>query len=302
MLKSDKITEQQNPVSMDIDTKSIREILKTINHEDQQVALAVERAIPQIEMFAGYVVSALQSGGRLFYLGSGTSGRLGVLDAAECPPTFSVSPHLVQGIIAGGPEALIRSIEGAEDQVKDGIKAVIDAGISNRDVVLGISSSSTTPFVLAGLKTAADTGAKTGLLICNHPPDNLQFDVVITVITGPEIITGSTRMKAGTATKMVLNMITTTAMIKLNKTYGNLMVDLKALNEKLWDRGARILQHFLDLDYHRSMGLLKSAEGRVKTAIVMGKLNLGLQDADSLLDRFSGSLRATLSYSEQQDD
>ena len=290
----DKITEQQNSASENIDENSTLEILSIINNEDAEVALAIQNKLSEIEAFIKALIPRVKGGGRLFYVGSGTSGRLGVLDAAECPPTFSTSPTMVKGIIAGGYDALVRSIEGAEDNPTDGAKAIIDYGINSESTVLGITASSTTPFVLGALEKAKEYGAMTGLLLCNNPPKLEYVDHIISIIVGPEVISGSTRMKAGTATKMVLNMITTTLMIKLNKTYGNLMVDLKASNEKLWDRGTRIIQHLTDLSYDDSLKLLQSADGEVKTAIVMEKLKMEAGDTREKLNENKGSLRKVL--------
>jgi len=290
----DKITEQQNSASENIDENSTLEILSIINNEDAEVALAIQNKLSEIEAFIKSLIPRVKGGGRLFYVGSGTSGRLGVLDAAECPPTFSTSPTMVKGIIAGGYDALVRSIEGAEDNPTDGAKAIIDYGINSESTVLGITASSTTPFVLGALEKAKEYGAMTGLLLCNNPPKLEYVDHIISIIVGPEVISGSTRMKAGTATKMVLNMITTTLMIKLNKTYGNLMVDLKASNEKLWDRGTRIIQHLTDLSYDDSLKLLQSADGEVKTAIVMEKLKMEAGDSREKLNENKGSLRKVL--------
>ena len=290
----DKITEQQNSASANIDENSTLEILSIINNEDAEVALAIQNKLSEIEAFIKLLIPRVKGGGRLFYVGSGTSGRLGVLDAAECPPTFSTSPTMVKGIIAGGYDALVRSIEGAEDNPTDGAKVIIDYGINSEATVLGITTSSTTPFVLGALEKAKEFGAMTGLLLCNNPPKLEYVDHIISIIVGPEVISGSTRMKAGTATKMVLNMITTTLMIKLNKTYGNLMVDLKASNEKLWDRGTRIIQHLTDLSYDDSLKLLQSADGEVKTAIVMEKLKMEAGDTREKLNENKGSLRKVL--------
>ena len=289
-----KVTEQQNQFSELIDLSSTKEILKIINKEDKKVAYAINKSIKDIELFIDQVVLKLKKGGRLYYVGSGTSGRLGVLDASECPPTFSTNPKLVQGIIAGGFDALFQSIEGAEDSHEEGANAVLETGVNQHDVVLGISASSSTPFVLGALEKANELQSLTGLLICHELPKLAFVDHLISIIVGPEIITGSTRMKAGTATKMVLNMITTTAMIKLNKTYGNLMVDLKASNEKLWDRGTRIIAQLTDIDYEDAFQLLKSADGEVKTAIVMKKLNINKIDSREMLNHNSGSLKKSL--------
>ena len=290
----EKITEQQNPASADIDEKSILEILNIINNEDGGAAVAVQNSLTDITEFINVLVPRLKSGGKLFYIGSGTSGRLGVLDAAECPPTYRTDPEMVQGIIAGGNDALVRSIEGAEDDPADGAQAVIDYGITKTDTILGITASSSTPFVLGALEKAKEIGAITGLLICNHPPELKYVDHLISIIVGPEVITGSTRMKAGTTTKMALNMITTTTMIKLNKTYGNLMVDLKASNQKLWDRGARIIAHLTELNYADALKLLQSADGEVKTALVMENLGLNISESRETLSDHNGSLKEAI--------
>ena len=290
----DKITEQQNPASSYIDKQTTHEILRIINDEDADVAQAVHKKLQDIEAFIDALFLRFKDGGRLFYVGSGTSGRLGVLDAAECPPTFRTDPEMVQGIIAGGYDALARSIEGAEDYPEDGAKIIVEHNITSDDIVLGITASSSTPFVLGALEKAKKIGAITGLLICNHPPELAYVDHLISIIVGPEVITGSTRMKAGTATKMVLNMITTTAMIKLNKTYGNLMVDLKASNQKLWDRGTRIIEHLTELNYDDALKLLQSANGDVKTALVMGNKTYDYEKSRQMLIGNKGSLRRTL--------
>ena len=290
----DKITEQQNPASFHIDEKTTSEILGIINCEDMGVPLAVKDSLIGIEAFIDALFPRYKAGGRLFYVGSGTSGRLGVLDAAECPPTFRTDPEMVQGIIAGGYDALVRSIEGAEDYPKNGANAMIEHNITSDDIVLGITASSSTPFVLGALEQAKKMGALTGLIICNKPPKLDYVDHLISIIVGPEVITGSTRMKAGTATKLVLNMITTTLMIQLNKTYGNLMVDLKASNKKLWDRGARIIAHLTGLDYDNALKLLQVANGEVKTAIVMENANCSYEEAVRSLNNVRGSLKKAL--------
>ena len=290
----DKITEQQNPSSSYIDEKITSEILGIINREDKGVPLAVQDSISEIEAFIDALFPKFKNGGRLFYVGSGTSGRLGVLDAVECPPTFRTDPELVQGIIAGGYDALVRSIEGAEDSPKYGVNSIIEHDVTSDDIVLGITASSSTPFVLGALQQAKKIGALTGLLICNKSPQLDYVDHMVSIIVGPEVITGSTRMKAGTATKLALNMITTTLMIKINKTYGNLMVDLKASNNKLWDRGTRIIAHLTGLDYDNSLQMLKSANGEVKTAIVMEKKKCTYKEGVQLLQSVSGSLKKAL--------
>ena len=290
----DKITEQQNPASSNIDEKTTHEILTIINNEDADVAKAVQKKIHDIGAFIDKLFPRFQNGGRLFYIGSGTSGRLGVLDAAECPPTYRTDPEMVQGIIAGGHDALVKSIEGAEDFPEDGAKAIVERSITDNDIVLGITASSSTPFVLGALEKAHNIGALTGLIICNQQSKLQYVDHNIPIIVGPEVITGSTRMKAGTATKLVLNMITTTIMIKLNKTFGNLMVDLKASNDKLWNRGARIIVHLTELDYNDSLHLLKSANGKVKAAILMEKKNYTYKESIQLLKSVGGSLKKAL--------
>ena len=290
----DKTTEQQNPASSHIDEKTTSEILGIMNREDMRVPLAVNNSLHGIEAFIDALFPRFKNGGRLFYVGSGSSGRLGVLDAAECPPTFRTDPEMIQGIIAGGYDAMVRSIEGAEDYSQDGAKTIIEHSITADDIVLGITASSSTPFVLGALEQAKKTGALTGLLICNKPPQLDYVDHLISIIVGPEVITGSTRMKAGTATKLVLNMITTTLMIKINKTYGNLMVDLKASNNKLWDRGTRIIAHLTGLDYDNSLQILKSANGEVKTAIVMEKKKCTDEEARQALRDHKESLRSVI--------
>ncbi len=291
---SDKSTEQQNERSMQIDTLSSREILKIMNEDDKGVPFAVEKALPEIERFVDAVVESMKNDGKLFYVGAGTSGRLGVLDASEIPPTFSAPTDLVQGIIAGGYKALTSAVEGAEDHYDDGVDVVDEYMVGPNDCLLGITTSGYAPYVHGALKRAKEKGAFTGLLICNEAKDYDNTDVVISAVVGPEIVTGSTRLKAGTATKLILNMITTTAMIRMNKTYGNLMVDMMALNSKLWDRGTRILTHLTDWDYDKALALLKSANGEVKTALVMILKNLDYDEAKSKLARVDGALRRVL--------
>ena len=274
---------------------SVMEVLELINDEDAAVPGAVRKALPRIAEFVERVVQSFRSGGRLIYVGAGTSGRLGVLDAAECPPTFSVSPELVRGIIAGGAPALTSSVEGAEDLPEKGAESLKDLDLSAKDCVLGIATGATTPFVHGALAYARKVGAGTGFLVCTSE-DAIRghADVIIPVVVGPEVVTGSTRMKAGTATKLVLNMITTTAMVKLNKTYGNLMVDLKALNTKLWDRGARIISEVARLTYEEALDVLKQSDGEVKTALVMAQRGLSAEESRSRLKDQDGSLRRVL--------
>ena len=289
------ITEQRNPRSEDLDRKPLAEILALINDEDATVPGAVRRVLPRIEAFVERVVVSFRAGGRLIYVGAGTSGRLGVLDAAECPPTYSVSTDLVQGIIAGGDPALTASVEGVEDRPQAGAESLEALDLSSRDCVLGISAGSTTPFVQGALAYARQVGAATGLLVCTGEAGlSDQADVIIPVVVGPEVIAGSTRMKAGTATKLVLNMITTTAMVKINKTYGNVMVDLKALNDKLWDRGSRIVADLAGLSHEEAFELLKRTDGEVKTALAMQLRGWGAQESRRRLQLADGSLRQVL--------
>ena len=290
--RKDLSTEKQNPKSLDIDAQSIDQILRTINQEDQTIANKVNEAIGDISRAVELTTNAIQSGNRIFYIGAGTSGRLGVLDASEMPPTFSVSPKWFNGIIAGGDHALRNSIEGAEDKPEMAVLDLQKHNVSDNDIVIGISTSGAAKYVTSGIEFAKSLGAKTVYLICNEKPHiSADVDVMIKIDTGPEVITGSTRMKAGTATKMVLNMISTTTMIQLGKVYGNLMVDLMAINDKLFDRGIRIIQQLTNVDYELAKSTLIEAEKSVKTAIVMIKKSCSKDDAKSLLDQQNGFLR-----------
>lgn len=289
------LTEQRNPHSENLDRLSVGEIMELINNEDQTVPVAVRKCLPEIATFAEGVVRAFKAGGRLVYAGAGTSGRLGVLDASECPPTFSVPPDWVQGIIAGGRDALVRSVEGAEDYPASGEQDLQALQFSNDDVLLGIAAGGTTPYVHGALEYANRLGAFTGFLTCSSSDGDEELaGVLIRILTGPEVVTGSTRMKAGTATKLVLNMITTTAMIRMNKTYGNLMVDLKALNDKLWDRGSRIIEELTGLNYASSYKILKAADGEVKTALAMNLADLSAEEARTALKQAGGALREVI--------
>jgi N-acetylmuramic acid 6-phosphate etherase len=285
-----RLTEQQNPRSKRIDLLSPLEITDLINAEDRMVAQAVGEEREAIAHAVELVVEAFRRGGRLLYVGAGTSGRLGVLDAAEMPPSYGVSPELVQGIIAGGYAALVRAQEGAEDSPEAGAAALDERNVTSDDFVLGIATSGTTPFVHGALARARELGARTGFLLCTYPPRELTelHDVVIAPLVGPEVITGSTRMKAGTATKLVLNTITTGAMVLLGKVYGNLMVDLQVTCQKLQDRGERILMETLDLDRAGATNLLGLAGGKVKVAIVMEKLGVDLPEAERRLHEVEG--------------
>jgi len=287
------LTERRNPNTADIDLAGALEIVDVINAEDQMVAAAVHAQREPIAAALTAAEQVLRAGGRLFYAGAGTSGRLGVLDASEIPPTFGAPPGLVQGIIAGGAPALTRSQEGAEDR-PDGARDDLDsAGVRADDFVIGIAASGATPYVRAALQHAKKLGARTAIIACSPPPaDTLAAaDIAIVVITGPEVITGSTRMKAGTATKLVLNTITTGAMIRLGKTYGNLMVDLQASNAKLRDRAERIVSEVCGVEAAEARDLLRAADGSVKLAIVMRKLDIGDSAARAALEQEGGVIR-----------
>jgi N-acetylmuramic acid 6-phosphate etherase len=273
----ERLTEQRNPHTMRIDQLSTLEVVDLINAEDRLVAEAVAAEREAIARCVDLVVESLRRGGRLFYVGAGTSGRLGVLDAAEMPPTYRTDPELVQGLIAGGHAALVRAQEGAEDDPGAGAAELEERKIGPADFVLGIATSGTTPYVHGALDRARELGARTGFLLCTPPTAELRarHDVVIAPLVGPEVITGSTRMKAGTATKLVLNTISTTTMVQLGKVYGNLMVDLEVTCQKLQDRGERILIELLGIDRPAATALLARGGGHVKTAIIMGRLGVG---------------------------
>lgn len=291
-----RVTERRNPRTAEIDLASPLEIVDLINAEDRTVAAAVASQREPIATALGWVESAFRSGGRLFYAGAGTSGRLGVLDASEIPPTFGASPELVQGLIAGGHAALTRSQEGAEDKPDGATNDVNAAGVRTGDVVIGIAASGTTPYVRQVLVRARECGARTVILACSPPPPETlaAADLAIVVVTGPEVVTGSTRMKAGTATKMVLNTITTGAMIRLGKTYGNLMVDLMATNVKLKDRSERIVVEVCGVTRDAARALLVEASGSVKLAIVMSKLGLDAAAAREKLESANGRIRSVV--------
>ncbi len=289
-------TEQRNPNSIDIDLKSASEIVRIFHEEDKKAVAAVEVESEAIAHAIDLCVAAFQSGGRLFYVGAGTSGRLGVLDASECPPTFSTPPEMVQGIIAGGDVALRRSVEGEEDKPERGAQAIRERKLTSQDVLVGIASSGRTPYVIGALKEAHAIGATTIFLCCVPPPAHLKACVThfITPIVGPEIITGSTRLKAGTATKLVLNMLTTAAMIKLGKVYNNLMVDVHASNAKLVARSIRIVQTVTGVDAATAEEALTQADGHAKVAIVMLTKRIDATDAIALLEEHNGFLRSLL--------
>ncbi|MGH7458698.1 MAG: N-acetylmuramic acid 6-phosphate etherase [Longimicrobiaceae bacterium] len=287
-----RLTEQKNPASADIDRLLPLQIVDVINQEDRKVAKAVHAERRSIARAVKLAEETFRSGGRLIYVGAGTSGRLGVLDAAEMPPTYGTDPELVQGVIAGGYDALVRAREGAEDRPEDGAAAVDEKAVGPKDFVFGIATSGSTPFVHGALDRARDLGAKTGFLLCTPPSRELleRHQVVIAPLVGPEVVTGSTRMKAGTATKLVLNTITTGAMIRLGKVYGNLMVDLQVTCRKLQDRGERILMETLGLERAAARTLLAAADGSVKTAIAMHRTGAGVEEARELLQERGGRL------------
>ena len=291
-----RITEKRNPRTADIDLASPLEIVDLIAAEDQRVPEAVHSQREKIARAIEIAEATFRSGGRLFYVGAGTSGRLGVLDASEMPPTYGTEPEMVQGIIAGGHKALTRSQEGAEDRLQSAVEDLDAHGVRAGDFVIGIAASGTTPYVRRALVHARELGARTALVACSPPPDETipLVDILILPITGPEVVTGSTRMKAGTATKLVLNTITTGAMIRLGKTYGNLMVDLRATNKKLEDRSERIIAEVCELSREDARALLDRAGGVVKTAIVMHFLSTTRADADAALARAGGTIRRAI--------
>jgi N-acetylmuramic acid 6-phosphate etherase len=288
-----RLTERRNPRTATIDSASALEIVDLIGAEDATVPAAVARAREDLARAVDLIEAAFRSGGRLIYIGAGTSGRLGVLDAAECPPTFGTPPEMVAGVIAGGYPALVKSVEGAEDDVNAAIGEMDSRRVGPDDVVVGIAASGTTPFVRAALSRAQTLGARTAIVTCSEPPKLLRdtCDVSILVPVGPEVVTGSTRMKAGTATKLVLNTLTTAAMIRLGKTYGNLMVDLRAWNDKLIDRSERIVMETTGLARAEARGVIEAADGRVKTAIVMARRRVSRDEAERLLEEHEGRLR-----------
>ena len=285
-----RLTEQRNPKSQRIDELDALGIVDLINAEDRLAAEAVGEEREAIARALELAEQAFRSGGRLIYVGAGTSGRLGVLDAAEMPPTYGTDPQMVQGIIAGGMAALVRAQEGAEDRPEDGAAAIDEKKVGPSDFVLGIATSGTTPYVHGATRRARELGARTGFLLCTYPSPELiaAHDVVIAPLVGPEVITGSTRMKAGTATKMVLNTITTGAMVLMGKVLGNLMVDLQVTCQKLQDRGERILMETTGMERAAATTLLERAGGHVKTALVMHGRNVTRAEAKQQLDEAGG--------------
>jgi N-acetylmuramic acid 6-phosphate etherase len=288
------LTEQPNPASDSIDALPTEDVLKIINSEDQRVAESVAREIPQIAKAVDRIVVALESGGRLFYIGAGTSGRLGVLDASECPPTYNVSYELVQGIIAGGEAALSRATEATEDDPATGGRDLLARAFSPADVLVGIAASGRTPYVLGAIRKAREMGAVTiGISCTPHSELSAAVEIPIEPLPGPEVVAGSTRMKAGTATKLVLNMLSTAAMIRLGYVYGNLMVNVQPKNQKLVDRASRIIAQAANIEYSPAAELLKQT-GSVKTSIVMAKLKLSREEAEERLRSANGRVRIAL--------
>ena len=290
-------------MTMDIDTRSIPEILKIINEEDKRVASAVENEIVYIAKAVEIVVDSFKKGGRLIYIGAGTSGRLGVLDAVECPPTFGVDPKMVQGIIAGGERAMFRAQEGAEDHEEGGTRDINEIAVNDKDVVCGIAASLQTPYVVGAVIQAKRRGAKT-IYVTTNPRKHFSLpefselfrdiDVAICPEVGPEVIMGSTRMKSGTAQKLVLNMITSAAMIRIGKVYENMMIDLQLTNQKLKERAKRIVMTITDIEYGTAAEYLEKADGQVKTALVMIKANVSKSDALNRLQKADGIVRSAI--------
>jgi N-acetylmuramic acid 6-phosphate etherase len=289
------VTESRNPNSNDVDIMSTEEIVRLINREDHLVAEAVAKEIPYIVQAVDIIAEAFKNGGRLIYIGAGTSGRLGVLDASECPPTFGSDPGMVQGLIAGGIEALYRAQEGSEDLKEQGISDLIEKRITSKDVACGIAASQRTPYVIGALEEAKKIGAKTLFIICN-PREVVQVDVDVAIcpVPGPEVVMGSTRMKAGSAQKMVLNILTTSAMIKQGKVYENMMIDLQQNSQKLIERSKKIIMLATDKNYEEASHFLEKSKGHVKSAILMAITGIDLNSAKSLLDGNDGFIKKAL--------
>ncbi|MGK7917757.1 MAG: N-acetylmuramic acid 6-phosphate etherase [Prochloraceae cyanobacterium] len=289
------LTEQVNPSSDNLDLLTSLELVDLFNREDAQTLKAIGEARIALARAIDLTSKALKQGGRLFYVGAGTSGRLGVLDAAECPPTFFTPPEMVQGIIAGGTEALLKSSENLEDRSEDGAAAIASRQITELDVIVGISAGGTTPFVRGAMQAARSRGAATISMSCVPTEQvKIEADVDIRLLTGPEVLAGSTRLKAGTATKMALNILSTGVMVRLGKVYGNRMVDVAVTNRKLRDRALRILQDLTDLNREQADRLLERSGRRVKLALLMHWKELDAKAASSLLEKYQGNLRTAL--------
>jgi N-acetylmuramic acid 6-phosphate etherase len=288
-------TEQRNPRSRNIDTESVRGVLDIISSEDRLVAEAVATQLDYIADAVDIIVESFNAGGRLFYAGAGTSGRLGILDASECPPTFGSDPDMVQGLIAGGPAAVFKSQEGAEDLTENGHDAIREAGVKSGDVVCGIAASRRTPYVVGAVERAKHIGCKTLFITCTPRSEfNLDVDIAICPVVGPEVIMGSTRMKSGTAQKMVLNMLTTASMIRIGKVYENMMVDLQMTNAKLVERSKRTVMIVTGVDYSTASAVLDRGGGHVKTALVMHLAKVSLEEAASRLRASRGFVRGAI--------
>ena len=302
MIQLNKLTtERRNPHTSHIDELSTLEMVTAINREDQQVPLAVKKVLPQIAQAVDLITERLKNGGRLFYIGAGTSGRLGILDAVECPPTYGTAPEMVQGLIAGGTPAIFKAQEGAEDNPALAAKDLTAASFSACDVLVGIAASGRTPYVIGGIEYAKKIKAPTIALSCS---ENSQIaalaDIAITPITGPEAVTGSTRMKAGTAQKLVLNMLSTGTMIKLGKVYGNLMVDVKTSNLKLEERARRIVMEATGCSRDEAIAVLAQAQGRAKLAILLQLTGCSAEEGRELLKKAEGKLGSALHEMEKQ--
>ncbi|KKK39738.1 N-acetylmuramic acid-6-phosphate etherase [Mesobacillus campisalis] len=288
-------TESRNKRSLKIDTSGPMDILRIMNEEDQKVAKAVEKVLPDVETAVQFAFESFKKGGRLIYIGAGTSGRLGVLDAVECPPTFSTDPDMVRGIIAGGERAFIKAVEGAEDRPEDGAEDLRKIGLTEKDTVIGIAASGRTPYVIGALQYARKQKAKTVALSCNENARiSLEADQAIEVIVGPEVLTGSTRLKAATAHKMILNMISTSSMILLGKAYENLMIDVSVSNEKLKERAIHIITRVTGESYETARKTLEAADHQVKLAIVMIKKGVGKEEASLILEQADGYVRKAI--------
>ncbi len=288
-------TEKRNEASMDIDARTTIEIVKIINNEDKKVAFAVENELPYVAQAVDIVVESFKRGGRLLYAGAGTSGRIGVQDAAECPPTYGSSPEMIMGLIAGGKPAVFKAQEGAEDLEENGANDIVAHLVNEKDVVCGIAASRRTPYVIGAVKKARELGAKT-IFVTTNPRSqfNIDVDVAICPEVGPEVVMGSTRMKSGTAQKLVLNMITTSAMIKLGKVYENMMVDLQMTNKKLEERSKRIVMTITGADYEEAERVLLEAGGHVKTAVVMIRASVNAAEAKARLTKSDGFVRRAI--------
>lgn len=293
-------TEQRNPATLDIDNHTAAEIVTILNDGDKTVADAVAEALPAIGRAAEAAAKSIGNGGRLIYMGAGTSGRLGVLDAVECRPTYGVPDGVVVGIIAGGMNAMFRAVEGAEDSLTLGEDDLREIGVTANDTVVGIASSGRTPYVIGALKFAKSVGCTTVSIACSpDAPISALADIAVEAVTGPEAVTGSTRMKAGTAQKMILNMISTTAFILLGKVYGNLMIDVQPTNEKLIARAVRIIREAVGCTEEKAAALLEASGRRVRHAVVMGRLDISAEEADALLSENGGHIRKALNRHEK---